>query len=246
MKKALHTTRRDFHGFISQNDKRQRLIAIWYLFYQICLDEPELRSKIEGTENLYADWGDARGENFLIWWAEHKTLFEEPSVRVIDEIDRHSEVLNISIPLSLPTTITIPEIRRIIKKNQLARLEDNSIGKLSIKKSLRHSSAKYHIVDQRELRINDIMNKYVIFRNWIKHGKPPCNNAFCQAVREAFIAAPGPRRLPPYLIAEGTPDADGNPTFDDNQLRQLRRALSDSQKIAQSVASGHFPNLPDS
>ena len=99
--------------------------------------------------DLYADFGDVRGDNFKQWWLEDSRglrLFAEPrgedSVRILtpeDQVLSQSEALTVSLPLYLP--------RRHLERAFKQLLAQAHPGKRGIQLA-KHSQARYRVQGQ--------------------------------------------------------------------------------------------------
>lgn len=98
---------------------------------------------------LYADFGDVRGDDFKSWWTEKGRgvrLFAEPrvedSVRVLDEGEKapsSAKALTVSLPLNLPKKFLLERCKELLMAKRVG-----GRGKLYA----RQSSAQYRVTGQ--------------------------------------------------------------------------------------------------
>jgi hypothetical protein len=102
---------------------RRQHIRLWFEFYKLALDDPALQANLAKVRTFYEPWGDPRGLDFREWWKTHAYLFGGTQVEEITKVPKAPNVLNLSIPLNLAVTKTLPEIKALIEAKQRERLE---------------------------------------------------------------------------------------------------------------------------
>ena len=218
---------------------RRQHIRLWFEFYKLALDDPALQANLAKVRTFYEPWGDPRGLDFREWWKDHGYLFGGTQVEEITKVSKAPNVLNLSIPLNLAVTKTLPEIKALIEAKQRERLEQLGLDTKAAK-SLTAGFGTYEI-NAKELRGRPLHEAHVIYCMWLDMGKPTINSAFLQAVRDRLLNRPKAKWLPSFLIREAELDRKGNPRFAEEQIRQMRRSIKRAQDTCLAVSKGRFP-----
>lgn len=219
---------------------RRQHIRLWFEFYKLALDDSALQANLAKVRTFYEPWGDPRGLDFREWWKDHGYLFGGTQVEEITKVPKAPNVLNLSIPLNLAVTKTLPEIKAMIEAKQRERLEQLGLGP-KVGKSLKAAFGTYEI-NAKELRGRPLHEAHVIYCMWLDMGKPTINSAFLQAVRDRLRNRPKAKWLPSFLIREAELDRKGNPRFAEEQIRQMRRSIKRAQDVCLAVSKGRFPS----
>lgn len=218
---------------------RKQHIRLWFEYYRLCLDEPDLQSNLNDTYPFYEEWGDCRDVKFDDWWKDHSHLFGGTRVEVIQRVQNHTNVLNLSVPLNLPVTQTVNEIKRLIVETQESRLKELGIDPKTVK-STSVGFGKYEL-SPGEIRGRTVNEDLVIYRLWRDQGKPKVGHSFCQSIIDHMENRPRSKWKPHYLQGRLDVDRNGNPVVSPDQKTQVRRSLDRSRKILVSVSKGRFP-----
>lgn len=219
---------------------RRQHIRLWFEFYKLALDDPSLQANLAKFRTFYEPWGDPRGLDFREWWKDHGYLFGGTQVEEITKVPKAPNVLNLSIPLNLAVTKTLPEIKALIEAKQRERLEHLALDPKAAK-SLTAGFGTYEI-NAKELRGRPFHGAHVIYCIWLDMGKPTINSAFLQAVRDRLRNRPKAKWLPSFLLREAELDRKGNLRFAEEQIRQMRRSIKRAQDTCLAVSKGRFPN----
>lgn len=223
-----------------QIKSRRQHIRLWFEFYKLALDDPDLQDNLAKVRTFYEPWGDPRGVDFRVWWKDHSYLFGATQVEEATKVSKAPNVLNVSIPLNLPVTKTLPEIKALIEAKQRERLEQLGLDPKGAK-SLTAGFGTYEI-NAKELRGRPLHEAHVIYSIWLEMGKPTINSDFLNAVRDRLLGRPKAKWLPSFLLIPGWDiDSKGNPCFTENQIRQMRRSIKKAQDVCLSVSRGRFP-----
>ena len=223
-----------------QIKSRRQHIRLWFEFYKLALDDPALQDNLAKVRNFYEPWGDPRGLDFRVWWKDHGYLFGGTQVEEITKASKAPNVLNLSIPLNLAVTKTLPEIKAMIEAKQRERLEQLGLDPKGAK-SLTAGFGTYEI-NAKELRGRPFHEAHVIYCIWLEMGKPTINPAFLQAVRDRLLNRPKAKWLPSFLQApEWGTDSGGNLYFSEHRVRQMRRSIKRAQDVCLAVSKGRFP-----
>jgi len=218
---------------------RKQHIRLWFEFYKLVLDNPELQANLLTTGNFYKPWGDCRQLKFQDWWKDHSYLFGGTEVEPISRVKKHPNLLNLAIPLNLPIAQILPQIKAIIEEHQRLRFFELGMDPKGAK-SLKSGFGKYEI-NAKELRGRPLHEAHVIYCIWLDQGKPPINSAFLQLVRDKLLNRPKAKWLPSFLQREADADRRGNLRFAEEQIRQMRRSIKKAQDVCLAVSRGRFP-----
>ena len=220
---------------------RRQHIRLWFEFYKLALDDPALQANLAKVRTFYEPWGDPRGLDFREWWKDHGYLFGGTQVEEITKVPKAPNVLNLSIPLNLAVTKTLPEIKALIEAKQRERLEQLGLNPKAAK-SLTAGFGTYEI-NAKELRGRPFHEAHVIYCIWLEMAKPTINTAFLQTVRDRLLNRPNAKWLPSFLqVPEWGPDSGGNPYFSEYRVRQMRRSIQRAQDVCLAVSKGRFPS----
>ena len=220
---------------------RRQHIRLWFEFYKLALDDPALQANLAKVRTFYEPWGDPRGLDFREWWKDHGYLFGGTQVEEITKVPKAPNVLNLSIPLNLAVTKTLPEIKALIEAKQRERLEQLGLNPKAAM-SLSAGFGTYEI-NAKELRGRPFHEAHVIYCIWLEMAKPTINTAFLQTVRDRLLNRPKAKWLPSFLqVPEWGPDSGGNPYFSEYRVRQMRRSIQRAQDVCLAVSKGRFPS----
>ena len=219
---------------------RRQHIRLWFEFYKLALDDPALQANLAKVRIFYEPWGDPRGTDFDEWWKDHAYLFGGTQVEEITKASKAPNVLNVSIPLNLPVTKTLPEIKALIEAKQRERLEQLELDPKGAK-SLTAGFGTYEI-NAKELRGRPLHEAHVVYRIWLEMENPTINSDFLQAARDRLLSRPNTKWLPSFLLREAAADRKGNLRFTEEQIRQMRRSIKRAQDVCLAVSKGRFPS----
>ena len=68
---------------------RRQQIRLWFEFYKLALDDPDLAANIASSRDFYAPWGECRGVKFDTWYREHGYLFGGTKVEEVTKVSSH-------------------------------------------------------------------------------------------------------------------------------------------------------------
>lgn len=215
-------------------------IRLWFEFYKLALDDPALQDNLAKVRTFYEPWGDPRGVDFNDWWNDHAYLFGTTQVEEIAKVSKAPNVLNVSIPLNLPASKALAEVKALIETKQRKRLADLGLDPKA-SKSLKAAFGTYEI-NAKELRGKPLHEAHVVYQIWLEIGKPTINSSFLQAVRDKLLSRSKAKWLPSYLLREAQSDRKGNLRFAEEQIRQMRRSIRKADEVCIAVSKGRFPD----
>jgi hypothetical protein len=204
-----------------QIKSRRQHIRLWFEFYKLALDDPALQDNLTKVRNFYEPWGDPRGLDFRVWWKDHGYLFGGTQVEEITKASKAPNVLNLSIPLNLAVTKTLPEIKAMIEAKQRERLEQLGLDTKGAK-SLTAGFGTYEI-NAKELRGRPFHEAHVIYCIWLEMGKPTINSDFLQVVRDRLLNRPRAKIIELFDAGDIDPSA--------HVIRTERSAHTSAQAI---------------
>ena len=202
---------------------KKQHIRIWYEMLNMCLGNDLYKTNLNKSRQFYEEWGDV-SIDFEKWWNDKKYLFDDLEVREITKVNKHPNLLNISIPINQSTSVSIKKIKKLIEE----------------KKSEGRAKSKYAF-DQKIIRGVELYSYFEIYKIYLKLNKPPINRAFLLNVRNDFDNRPKSKlktliTLPPthYFQTYNT-----NSDFKDS-IRVIRRSIKWIEGIINKVSLGKF------
>lgn len=219
---------------------RRQHLRLWFEFLKLCHRIPELRSNLHRSSDFYAAWGDVRSVKFDDWWELHTHLFGETSVMVVDRLDPHPNVIYLAIPLNVPVSRTLTQVRSVVLHKQGERLKQ--AGKDPFGPKTRSVGiGSYELTPGVEIRGQTLYEILIIMTAWIDLNRPPVNSDFCFEVLKRLKARKRSTWIPYLLATPPQKDKNGNLRFGEDQIRQIRRYLKRGMEVCRSVSLGEFP-----
>lgn len=218
---------------------RRQHLRLWFEFYKLALDNPDLQANLEKVRDFYAPWGDPRGVDFREWWKDHAYLFGATRVEEITKVSKAPNVIHLSVPLNLAVSKSLPEIKALIEAKQRDRLLELGQDPTAAK-SLAAGFGTYEFT-AKELRGRPLYEALTMYQLWLAAGRPKIGHGFCQYVVDELAKRPRAKWLPSYLLRVPTADKKGNLRFAEEQLRQMRRSIVEAEKVCVAVSKGRFP-----
>ena len=218
---------------------RRQHIRLWFEFYKLALDDPNLAQNLQKTKGFYKPWGDVSNFNFDEWWKTHKHLFGPTRVEEISKLSKHPNGINLTVPLNQPVTETLKEVKDLIERKQTERLIDRGVDPSSLKTKSK-GFGKYELTsgEIRGRTLNEILLMYQI---WAGLDRPAVNSDYCMSIVNTLKNRPRSNWIPYVLQIDPETDRKGNLRYTDNQIRQVRRYLKQGDAIRKSVSLGEFP-----
>jgi hypothetical protein len=220
---------------------RKQHIRLWFEFYKLAYEDLSLRDNLAKVRTFYEPWGDPRGVKFDDWWKDHANLFGTNRVDVASKISKTSNMLTVNIPLNIPVSLALADVKLLIEAKQSERLIELGLDPQS-SKSRRAAFGKYE-VNAKELRGRPLHESLVLYQIWLGQGKPKVNSTFMQTVRDTLRNRPKAKWVPAFLLQEADVDRKGNLRFTEEQIRQMRRSIKKASNVCLAVSKGMFPNL---
>ncbi len=211
--------------------KPKENIRLWLEYYKLSLNDNKFKTYIDQSKDYYADWGDVRDIKFDTWWKDHKKLFDEVSIREVDQIDNDKSSVYLKVPLGLPITDLTKRFVEIIteKQTKIRKTETKTKGV---------SVAKYSMTIGTEFRAERNNHALLIYRDvFLKNGSPPINTAFLLKVKTFYETRRATKfNKMPVSFANLDPK-------DENEgiVRNCRRYIKDAQRLMKAAAKGDFP-----
>jgi hypothetical protein len=199
---------------------------LWFEFYKLCRlsIRTDVKLNLKKSEEFYKSWGDVTNIKFDDWWKTHDYLFQEPIIKVLDDISQRqtSDSLIIEVPLNLSTSNLVDTLKKLIEENQ----------KPSSKKKKIKFKGIYQLTDNSELRFKTMRNKLNIYRDVYLVNRRPSIPKLLPMVVEYYKSKK--RMKIPTTLDETTNDLS-------NIIKSLGRWMKDSEQIMLNVSNGEFP-----
>jgi len=211
--------------------KAKENIRIWFEFYKLAINENRFKKEIDNSKDYYFDWGNVKDTKFDYWWNEHKNLFDEVTIREIDQVDSDKSAIYLKVPLGLPITDLTNRFVEIVKDRQskLRKVETKAKGV---------AVAKYSLTVGSEFRADRNNHALMIYRDvFLKNDRPPINTKFLEKVKKFYETRKATKfKKVPVSFASFDPT-------DENEgiVRTCRRYIKDAEKLMLAAAKGDFP-----
>ncbi len=213
----------------------KQFVRLWYEFFRVGLRLPDLRKTIEAG-GYYEAWGDG-SKPFDEWWTTHRHLFDLGKVERVRSGSERSGFMLLQIPLSLPLSESVSEVRRLLKEAQAEELTAIGLDPKAVKSGgIRLGRAE---LAGKEPRGRSLYEALIVFSHWVDQGQPPINNAFAVSLYEKLGRRKRSRWLPQALAPMGI--EKGVPIYDADRLRQIRRLKDRGLKAAIATSHGSPP-----
>jgi len=221
--------------------KKQRL-RLWFEFYKLCLDDPELQDNLKKSEEYYRPWGDISEILFDDWWKDHHWLFGGFRVKEIAKVQSYPNVLNVAIPLDLPISNSIKRVKALIEEKQKERLHEMGIDTETMK-TYTPSYGEYSFTRGVEIRGGILNSILLIYKVWVGLDRPAINTEFIDSVKSWFANRPRAKWNPTILMYESELDSSGrgNYRYNADVIRQYRRYIQKGNQVCKDVSLGRFP-----
>ena len=219
---------------------RRQHLRLWFEFLKLSHCIPEFRVNLEKTEKHYAPWGDVKSQKFDDWWVGHRHLFGETAVKVVDRLDPHPNVIHLAVPLNVPISRTLNQVRGIVLHKQRERMEAKGQDPFA-RKTRSVGIGQFEPTPGVEIRGQTLYEILVILTAWIDLRRPPVNSDFCFEVLKRLKVRRRSIWIPYLLVNPPQNDKDGNLRFGEDQIRQIRRYLNRGMEVCRSVSLGEFP-----
>lgn len=161
-------------------------------------------------------------------------------MEVASKISKAPNLLTVSIPLNVPVSKALAEVKVLIEARQSARLAELGLDPQSTKS--RKAAFGTYEINAKELRGRPLHEALVVYQIWLGMGKPKVNPTFMQSVRDTLRNRPKAKWLPGFLLQEADVDSKGNLRFTEEQIRQMRRCIKKASDVCLAVSKGMFPN----
>jgi hypothetical protein len=222
------------------NSSRRQHLRLWFEYLKQSYRLPELATNIARSRTHYAVWGNIQTVKFDDWWKDHGKLFGETSVQVITTVQSHANVIHLAVPLNVPISKTLRQVRGIVLQKQRARLEQ--AGKdASELKTLGVGTGQFELTPGVEIRGQTLYEILIILTAWIDMKQPAVNSDFCFEVIKRLKARKRSKWVPYLLANPPQKEKTGNLRFGEDQIRQIRRYLKRGMEVCRSVSLGEFP-----
>jgi hypothetical protein len=213
---------------------------MWFEFLKMAHNEPDLVQNLQRSKDYYEPWGDVTSLKFDDWWSGHKHLFGETTVRQVSSVSNSSNAINLAIPLNLPVSKVLAEVKRLVEESQTQRLVQKGIDP-KLLKSLHSGFGTYELTTGVEVRGRTLYEIQLMYQYWQELAKPPVNTNTISEIVNRFRGRPRAKWVPYILQMKPLPDKKGNLRYDEGQIRQVRRYLKKGYEVCKSASVGEFP-----
>lgn len=217
---------------------RRQHVRLWFEFYKLALNDPDLQTNLEQSRPVYEPWGDCRGVKFDAWWKIHGDLFVT-RVEVVETVRRNPNILTVAIPLNQPASAIKKEVMELVEKAQTDWWTAKGVDPSTLK-SLATSAGSYPFT-AKEIRGDALNETLIIYGLWRSWDRPRVNSDFCLRVIDHMRSRPRSKWIPLMLNQTPTTNWKGKKEFDENLLRVVRRKVSEGRAVCEAVSEGRFP-----
>lgn len=210
--------------------KRSLPIRLWFEFYKLALQNPDLTNEIKSSAKFYESWGDVFERPFNLWymWKVHSFLNKnKDTVKIVKPPINTSEngYVYVAIPLSCSITDSAKAMMRIVS--------DLPEYTKSDQKRKNVIERDFNLTEGKELKLDSLRIYLKVYKLYRKLGKPPINRKFIDAIHQAYRSRNA--KIPPSLGIEG------NLVNEDSVLRTIRRYIQKAKLLEKNAAKGDFP-----
>lgn len=219
---------------------QKQIYRLWFEFLKMAQKEPDLAENLRRSKGYYQPWGDVTSVKFDDWWKSHKHLFGEISVRQVNSVSSSPNAIHLAIPLNLPVTKVLAEVKRLVEECQSRQLIKKGIDPNSLK-SMHSGFGVFELSTGVEIRGRTLHEIQLLYQFWQDCGKPPVNTSTISEIVDRFRSRPRSKWVPYILQMKPVTDRKGNLRYDEGQVRQVRRYLKKGYEVCKSVSLGEFP-----
>lgn len=219
---------------------QKQIYRMWFEFLKMAHKEPDHVENLQRSREYYEPWGDVTTMKFDEWWKGHKHLFGETAVRKVTYVSNSPNAVHLAIPLNMPVTKVLAQVKRLVEECQIERLVQKGIDPATLK-SLHSGFGSYEITMGVEVRGRTLYEIQLMYQFWQEMGKPPVNTDTVSKIVQKFRERPRAKWVPYILQMKPLADKKGNLRYDEGQLRQVRRYLKKGYEVCKSVSDGEFP-----
>jgi hypothetical protein len=205
---------------------------LWFEFYKLALEDPDLASEVEKSRAFYEPWGDARAQAFDRWWAEKRHLFGETAVRQVNRIGDEPDSVYLAVPLQQPLIRSMRQVKKIVEARQLEVAK--AVG-IEGRRTKAAGVGQFHLTPGVEFRHTTVKDVLLIYQLYAAQGKPKINAKFLEKIQEFYRSRPRAKRVPIQFTT------DPNSPNMESALRSIRRYVERAEELMLAAARGDFP-----
>lgn len=199
---------------------------LWFEFYKICClsNRTDIKLNLKRTGGFYKSWGDIKNIKFDDWWKTHDHLFQEPIIKVLDDLSlrQTTDSLIIEVPLNQSTSALIETLKKLINEKH---------RKVSKKKKTKFTGT-YQMTEKSEPKLKTIRGVLNIYRDvYLPNNRPKIPKLLPMV--EQYYNKKKRMTIPTSL--------DTNINDLDNVLRNLGRWMKWGDNILINVSQSNFP-----
>jgi hypothetical protein len=205
---------------------------LWFEFYKLALEDPDLAAEVEKTRAFYEPWGDVRAQTFDHWWAEKRHLFGETAVRQVNRIGDEPDAVYLAVPLQQPLIRSMRQVKEIIGARQLEVAKAVGIERRRTKAA---GVGQFHLTPGVEFRHTTVKDVLLVYQLYAAQRKPKINAKFLEKIQEFYRSRPRAKRVPIQFATDPQ-----SPNME-SALRSIRRYKERAEELMLAAARGDFP-----
>ena len=205
---------------------KRETYRLWFEFYKLCClsNRTDIKLNLKTSREFYKSWGGVTTVKFDDWWKTHDHLFQEPMIKVLDDLSlrQTTDSLIIEVPLNQSTSVLVETLKKLI---------DEKREKFSKKKKSKFSGS-YQLTEGSEPKLKTFRNVLNIYRDvYLSNNRPKIPKLL--PMIEQYYNSKKRMTIPTSL--------DTNINDLDNVLRNLGRWMKWGDKITLNVSRDEFP-----
>ncbi len=205
---------------------------LWFEFYKLALEDPDLAAEVEKTRAFYEPWGDVGAQTFDRWWAEKQHLFGETAVREVNRIGEETNAIYLSVPLQQPLIRSMRQVKEIVEARQLEVAK--AVG-IEGRRTKAAGVGQFHLTPGVEFRHTTVKDVLLVYQLYAAQGKPKINAKFLEKIQEFYRRRPRAKRVPIQFATDPQ-----SPNME-STLRSIRRYVERAEELMLAAAKGEFP-----
>jgi len=218
---SVHMKNKDTTLLVKRENYR-----LWFEFYKLsCLSNRiDIKLNLRNSREFYKSWDDVTTVKFDDWWKTHDHLFQEPIIKVLDDLSlrQTTDSLIIEVPLNQSTSVLVETLKKLIdeKREQVSKKRKSKF------------SGSYQLTEGSEPKLKTIRNVLNIYRDvYLSNNRPKIPKLL--PMIEQYYNSKKRMTIPTSL--------DTNINDLDNVLRNLGRWMKWGDRILVNVSQGMFP-----
>lgn len=201
---------------------------LWFEFYKLAVKNKkyDVTKALNASLEYYKPWGDVSSIKFDDWWKKNSKLFEQFSVKILNNISERQlkDSLIVEIPLNESTSVLLKKVKYAIDNERTKNTSKKRIGKKLL--------GNFQLTQNSEPKLRTLREVLNVYRDVYLNSQNPKGVKFYKEVLDYYESRTRNKRIPPAL------DPNGNP---ETTAKNLRRWIQWAKQIELNVAKGEFP-----